>query len=99
MRKINLNTFFRRVKLNQPEKVVADYYGFDAVVELATEYIIKQLSIKSCIKLWQFADNYNMLKLEEVAFDYILQNFAQVYQRNHDFMDLDEIRFNRIIIT
>jgi len=79
--------------------VVADYYGFDAVVELATEYIIKQLSIKSCIKLWRFADNYNMLKLEEVAFDYILQNFAQVYQRNHDFMDLDEIRFNRIIIS
>jgi len=79
--------------------VVADYYGFESIVERATAYIIDQLTIKSCIQLWQFADNFNLLKLEEVAFDFILRHFAQVYEENDEFVNLDEHRFNRIIIS
>lgn len=85
-------------KIQNLKKVVADYYGFESIVERATAYIIDQLTIKSCIQLWQFADNFNLLKLEEVAFDFILRHFAQVYEENDEFVNLDEHRFNRIII-
>lgn len=76
--------------------VVADYYGFDDVIEKCSTFIEQNLTTDSCINIWEFANDFNLYKIEAFAFDYILRYFTSIY--NHmSFIELREERFSQII--
>ena len=58
--------------------IAADYYGFSSVLTDCSNFLIKLLTISSCISIWSFSNDFNLSEVEEAAFDYILRHFVKV---------------------
>ena len=58
--------------------IAADYYGFSSVLTNCSTFLIKLLTISSCISIWSFSNDFNLSEVEEAAFDYILRHFVKV---------------------
>ena len=68
-----------RVKDNVCDLIIAaDYYGFSSVLTDCSKFLIKLLTISSCISIWSFSNDFNLSEVEEAAFDYILRHFVKV---------------------
>lgn len=61
----------RRVKPNIKQR-------FDQIIEMCTDYLIKKLSVNSCIDLILFADRHKMHRLARDSAVYIDTNFENV---------------------
>ena len=44
--------------------VVADYYGFESVIEQCNDFIEKHLTTNTCISIWEFSNDFNLAKIE-----------------------------------
>jgi kelch-like protein 10 len=76
--------------------VVADYYGFESVIEQCNDFIEKHLTTNTCISIWEFSNDFNLAKIEATSFDYILRYFTSI-SSSRSFLSLSDDRFNRII--
>ena len=104
-----------RVKDNVCDLIIAaDYYGFSSVLTDCSKFLIKLLTISSCISIWSFSNDFNLSEVEEAAFDYILRHFVkvrdllrsyililpfQIYKTVSAFIVLPEPMFNRLIMS
>lgn len=95
--------------------IAADYYGFSSVLTDCSNFLIKLLTISSCISIWSFSNDFNLSEVEEAAFDYILRHFVkvrdilrrlhsnnppfQIYKTVSAFIVLPEPMFNRLIMS
>ena len=68
------------------------------LVEKCTIYIQEHIDITNCIDLYLFADLYDIEKLKEATFNFILENFMLIYElTNHDYVKLNESTFIKLI--
>jgi len=79
--------------------IAADYYGFSSVLTDCSNFLIKLLTISSCISIWSFSNDFNLSEVEEAAFDYILRHFVKIYKTVSAFIVLPEPMFNRLIMS
>ena len=67
------------------------------LVEKCTIYIEEHIDITNCIDLYLFAELYNIEKLKEATFNFILENFMYIYELNHDYVKLNENAFVKLM--
>ena len=60
--------------------MVADYYGFEDVIEKCSEFIEQNLTTNSCINIWEFANDFNLYKIEGIGFLLLISSLVICYK-------------------
>jgi len=66
----------------------AHIFNINEIVEKCCHFIEKQIHPSNCLGIYKFAVQRDLRSLTKKSWNYILENFSNVVQNNHEFLEL-----------